>query len=71
MKPIEYIKLIGARENEKMTLLQYDDEEDVEWVYNMDLEVEEEFVEPEEQGNLNYDVETIVKSIWKDYDTTL
>ena len=64
-KPIKAIKLLGARGNEKMVLLRYDNEEDVEWVYDMDLEVDETFINQDEPENLKYDIENMVP-IWED-----
>ena len=48
-----------------MVLLRYDNEEDVEWVYDMDLEVDETFINPDEPENLKYDIENMVP-IWED-----
>lgn len=48
-------------------LVQYDDEEDVEWVYDMDLEDgEEACVESEAKENSTYEIISVFKPICQD-----
>ena len=50
-----------------MALVQYDDEKDVEWVYDIDLDNNEEaYVEPEAEENTVCIIKSVVKPIWQD-----
>jgi hypothetical protein len=67
IKSLKPVKIIGQRGNEKLAIMEYDNEEDVEWVYDMDLNMDTDtFVEPEETSNKHYPVECIVVPIWED-----
>lgn len=65
-KKIKPKKILGQRRDEKLAFISYDNEEDVEWVYDMDLNSEEEFLEPEEPQNQHFSIEKIVEPIWEE-----
>jgi hypothetical protein len=66
-KSLKPAKILGQRQNEKLALIKYDDnEEDVEWVYDMDVETDAIFEEPEAPSNKHYPLEVIVSPIWED-----
>jgi hypothetical protein len=66
-KLVKPAKILGQRQNEKLALIKYDgNEEDVEWVYDMDVDTDEDFVEPETQVNETYPIECILSPIWED-----
>lgn len=65
MKAVKPLKILGKRSNEKLVLVQYDQgEEDVEWVYDMDSESDEVFVEPPAQLNKLCTIESVLTPIW-------
>lgn len=60
-------KIIGQRKDEKLALITYDDgEEDLEWVYDIDVDTDEIFTEPSETENEHYPVEKVLIPIWED-----
>ena len=60
------MKILGVRENEKMALINYDGDEDVEWVYDMDVDVED-FVEPELYPiQPCYSIDEITTPLWEE-----
>lgn len=62
---IKPLKILGQREDEKLALISYDVEEDVEWVYDIDVE-ETFFEEPEAASYKMYDIPTVLNIIWED-----
>lgn len=64
--PVKPVKLLGQRKDEKLVLVQYDTEEDIEWVYDLDLESEEEFVEKVQPENEHFSIEKVLTPVWKE-----
>lgn len=57
-------RILGQRKDEKLVLMPYDgEEEDLEWVYDIDIETDDIFVEPEETQNEHYSIEKILSPI--------
>lgn len=66
IKPVKPLKILGVKGNEKLVLVQYDqDEQDVEWVYDMDCESDEVFVEPPTELNQICSIDTILTPVWE------
>src|ERR1700761_6345856 len=65
-KLIKPMKIIGARTGEKLVVINYEIEEDVEWVYDIDIETDEVFVEPDEPLNRQCSIRDVLTPIWED-----
>lgn len=65
VKRVDPVKIIGQRQGEKLALMSYDIELDVEWVYDIDVE-ETYFEEPDDSSNKIYSIETVLSPIWED-----
>lgn len=64
-KTIKPVKILGKREDESLVLVRYGAEEDVEWL--PDVEVDVEFVSnnDETSNSIIYDIQTILHPIWE------
>lgn len=72
IKRVKPLKIVAQKQDEKLVLLEYDGEEDVEWVYDMDVDTEEVFVEPEPQQTTIYGISTVLSPIWEqDYSAAI
>lgn len=68
VKNIKPKSVLGQREEEKLALVAYDDEEDVEWVYDMDVDLDTVvvFEEPDKTENMLFPIQTVLNPIWED-----
>lgn len=68
--PITPCKILGQRTGEKLVLLDYDKEQDVEWIDDSDIILDGNiFVEPEPPENKIYDIQTVLNPIWDEVQT--
>lgn len=60
-------RILAQKENEKLIVVNYDGEDDIEWVYDVDLDDDGKiFIEPESLENEIYDLEKVLAPIWED-----
>lgn len=67
-KALKPKKILTQRNNEKLVLVDYDGEEDVEWVYDIDIETDEIFIEEDADDKQNQvlPIEKILEPIWEE-----